>query len=118
MAFALKEWSVVCDALLSGEQILTLRKGGIEEEEGEFKAVHDVFYLYPTFEHQNPDALRPEIRERLDPGAPIQPLLKFQGYAYCAAAHRVPTEAEARRLAGETIWTEEAMGKRFHLYPN
>jgi hypothetical protein len=34
---AFKEWAVVVDALGRGEQILTLRKGGISEGRGGFR---------------------------------------------------------------------------------
>ena len=51
--FALKEWAVVVRALATGRQVILLRKGGIEEEPGEFRVEHAEFFLYPTFEHQH-----------------------------------------------------------------
>ena len=49
MPVALKEWAVTVRALAEGEQLLTLRKGGIREEHKHFEIEHDRFFLYPTF---------------------------------------------------------------------
>ena len=38
MRIAFKEWAMVVDALGRGEQIIILRKGGISEGRGGFKA--------------------------------------------------------------------------------
>ena len=43
---------------LKGEQLLTLRKGGIREENRHFEIEHDRFFLYPTFDHQRNDCVR------------------------------------------------------------
>ena len=45
-------------ALAEGEQLLTLRKGGIREENKHFEIEHDRFFLYPTFDHQRNDCVR------------------------------------------------------------
>ncbi|MGI8550821.1 MAG: DUF1802 family protein, partial [Dehalococcoidia bacterium] len=47
-ALALKEWAAVIDALQRGEQIVTLRKGGIREKA--FLVEGRSFFLLPTFE--------------------------------------------------------------------
>ena len=57
--FAFKEWAVICDALSRGEQALILRKGGIAEENGEFRPDHARFWLFATYLHQKPDGLKP-----------------------------------------------------------
>ncbi|SVB06991.1 uncharacterized protein METZ01_LOCUS159845, partial [marine metagenome] len=44
---AFKEWAVVVEAIGSGRQIVILRKGGIAEGVGGFKAEHDRFWLFP-----------------------------------------------------------------------
>lgn len=49
---ALKEWASVIDVLLEGDQILLMRKGGIEEETRRFELQSRSFYLFPTYEHQ------------------------------------------------------------------
>jgi hypothetical protein len=72
MPIAFKEWAVTVRALSEGEQLLTLRKGGIREEEKHFELEHDQFFLYPTFDHQRNDLVReshhPELRRALEEG--------------------------------------------------
>ena len=54
MTYALKEWAIVVDALIRGEQIIVLRKGGISEGPGGFKVDQPEFLLFPTLFHQQP----------------------------------------------------------------
>src|SRR5690348_17198604 len=72
MPIAFKEWAVTVRALAEGEQLLTLRKGGIREENKHFAIEHDRFFLYPTFDHQRNDCVReshlPELRRALEEG--------------------------------------------------
>ena len=58
MPVAFKEWAITVRALAEGEQLLTLRKGGIREENKHFEIEHDRFFLYPTFDHQRNDCVR------------------------------------------------------------
>ncbi len=60
---ALKEWSVAVDALAQGETMVLLRKGGIREHQGKFAAEASRVVLFPTFEHQKPDLLKPQYRD-------------------------------------------------------
>jgi hypothetical protein len=72
MPVAFKEWAVTVRALAEGEQLLTLRKGGIHESGKHFQVDHDRFFLYPTFDHQRWDLVReshqPEMRRALEEG--------------------------------------------------
>jgi hypothetical protein len=72
MPIALKEWAVTVRALAEGEQLLTLRKGGIRETDKHFALEHERFFLYPTFDHQRNDLVReshqPELRRALEEG--------------------------------------------------
>ena len=72
MPIAFKEWAVTVRALAEGEQLLTLRKGGIREPGKHFALEHDRFFLYPTFDHQRNDLVReshqPELRRALEEG--------------------------------------------------
>ena len=45
MPVAFKEWAVTVRALAEGEQLVTLRKGGIREETKHFEIEHDRFCL-------------------------------------------------------------------------
>jgi hypothetical protein len=72
MPIAFKEWAVTVRALAEGEQLITLRKGGIRETEKHFRLEHERFFLYPTFDHQRGDLVReshkPELRRALEEG--------------------------------------------------
>ena len=72
MPIAFKEWAVTVRALSEGEQLVTLRKGGIREEDKHFELEHEQFFLYPTFDHQRNDLVReshhPELRRALEEG--------------------------------------------------
>jgi len=62
---ALKEWASCIDALAAGRQHLLVRKGGIVEETRAFRLEETSFYLYPTYEHQRTELIKPEHRKRL-----------------------------------------------------
>ena len=72
MPIAFKEWAVTVRALAEGEQLLTLRKGGIRETNRHFRLEHERFFLYPTFDHQRNDLVRashqPELQRALEEG--------------------------------------------------
>src|SRR5919205_163866 len=72
MPIAFKEWAVTVRALAEGEQLLTLRKGGVHEPSKQFELEHNRFFLYPTFDHQRSDLVReshqPELRRALEEG--------------------------------------------------
>lgn len=63
LTHALKEWQVAVAALINGETIALLRKGGIREAGGRFQVQHDRVLLYPTYEHQNPHLLKSPYSE-------------------------------------------------------
>ena len=62
MNTALKEWASVVAALGTGGQIILLRKGGIVEAKRGFELLHPDVLLFPTFEHQHADWLKPEFQ--------------------------------------------------------
>ncbi|MFQ3616881.1 MAG: DUF1802 family protein [Cyanobacteriota bacterium] len=64
---ALKEWAIALEALLSGNTILLLRKGGIREAGGRFNVAQSRVLLYPTYEHQQPHLLKPPYVDRVQP---------------------------------------------------
>ncbi|TAE49075.1 MAG: DUF1802 family protein [Oscillatoriales cyanobacterium] len=62
---ALKEWNVAVNALEGGRTIVLLRKGGIREQAGQFNVSDKQVLLYPTFEHQQPDLLKPDFASQV-----------------------------------------------------
>lgn len=62
-SYALKEWAIAVEALERAETIVLLRKGGIREQGGRFQVAYDQVLLYPTYEHQQPDLLKPKYTD-------------------------------------------------------
>src|SRR5947208_3324999 len=83
MAPALKEWAVVVHALLEGEQILDVRKGGLREEGRHFGVHATRLWLYPTAEHQKSELLKEPYRHwiELAPAAPVGEPIRIDGWA-------------------------------------
>ncbi len=69
LSYALKEWQVAIDALIQGDLILLLRKGGIREQGGRFQIPHQRVLLYPTYEHQKPELLKSDYASKVQPVA-------------------------------------------------
>ncbi|MEM4409039.1 MAG: DUF1802 family protein [Candidatus Caldarchaeum sp.] len=63
---ALKEWAQVIKALDTGNQIILLRKGGINEAKNEFSIRSKEFFLYPTYEHQREGLLKKWLGEEME----------------------------------------------------
>ncbi len=69
---ALKEWAVITQALDKGQQLLILRKGGIKEQKRQFVLEKEEFLLYPTYEHQRRDLLKPQYYTQLEETMTLQ----------------------------------------------
>ncbi|MCC7491795.1 MAG: DUF1802 family protein [Fimbriimonadaceae bacterium] len=119
-AVALKEWAVIVEALLRGEQILLLRKGGIADVGGEFRLEAERFVLWPTYLHQEPDWLAPEHAARLAPVLAARGAgnaYRLAGWADVAAIYEVPSRAALDGLAGEHLWSAEYLDLRWRYRP-
>lgn len=138
MPIALKEWAVTVRALAEGEQLVTLRKGGISETNKHFEAEHERFFLYPTFDHQQAGLVReshvPELKRALDDGTwnpptpnvrmmaagiPIpQPVsVRLRAWAEIAADWEVTSANVVERLSPFHVWTPEYAVERFKWKP-
>lgn len=93
---ALKEWAVTIAALAEGAQVLIVRKGGIGEKR--FELPHHRFFLFPTYEHQRPELVKPEFRDRF-----AGPLTRREEPA------RLPLPAYAELVASHPIADPEAL---------
>lgn len=139
MPIALKEWAVTVRALAEGEQFVTLRKGGIREQNKHFEIEGSRFFLYPTFDHQQAGLVReshiPELKRALEDGiwnppAPTaksmetglavpQPVsVRLRAWAEIAAAYEITGPAELKALAPYHVWTSEYAEKRLRWKPN
>jgi hypothetical protein len=72
---AFKEWAVSCEALGTGKQVMLFRKGGIKEKNHEFKVEHPHFFLFPTYEHQDPQSIKPAFQDLLSQSLSAKPEL-------------------------------------------
>ncbi|MGH9362093.1 MAG: DUF1802 family protein [Thermoanaerobaculia bacterium] len=117
---ALKEWAAVVAGVRAGEQILLLRKGGIHEAAGEFRALHGEFVLFPTFEHQRREHLKPEAARRFsgpfDPEAEAGPL-RIDTFARLVEVVALDDAERALRLDAHHLWSEPFIRMRIAYKP-
>ena len=120
-SMALKEWAVVVWAMGKGSQILLLRKGGIADEEGEFRVAAKEFFLYPTYEHQQATLLQPKFStmfQSLVSQASFQPDLCFEHYAAVTDVLPAPDLARMKRLRESFVWNDAFLDKRYGYKPD
>jgi hypothetical protein len=116
MRQAFKEWAIVVDALLRGEQIIILRKGGLLEGRGGFQIEHPEFWLFPTLFHQQRESVVPAAQSRFDeiaPDFPAPDIVRLEGFARVVAWRQLDRLATARRLQGQHVWKDEVIAERF-----
>lgn len=116
---ALKEWSVAVEALVQGKTSLLLRKGGIRERGGKFTVPHDQVLLYPTYEHQRPDLLKPDYRDRVTSVASgwHPDTIKLQAWASIEHVAQVQDTERVQALLSLHIWTEQFVTERLRWKP-
>ncbi len=117
---ALKEWSVAIDALVQGQIILLLRKGGIREVGHHFQVPHQRVWLYPTYEHQNPHLLKPQWADQVTPieagWHPNQ--VTIQAWADITHIWTVSNQQSVATLLPFHIWNEQFVTERFRWKPS
>jgi hypothetical protein len=117
---ALKEWAVACEALGRGDQIVLLRKGGIREEQREFRVEHPEFLLFPTYEHQRADLLKPSARPDLarllaERGPADQVMLRH--WATVADVFEVTTAEQLAAVSPLHLWSDDYALERLRWRP-
>lgn len=116
---ALKEWAVAVDALIAGETIVLLRKGGIREEGKHFRVAQNEVLLYPTYEHQEPDLLKEPY------SALVQPVpsgwhpetVTIRGWARIEEIFQVTDASTVEALLPYHIWNDRFATERFGWKP-
>jgi len=112
---ALKEWAVAVRALLEGEQILDLRKGGIREEGRHFALRSTRVWLYPTVEHQERELVRPAYRRWIDDAerdAPADRAILVEGWADIVGVAQLTDPDDLAKIDGKFIWTGDYAASR------
>jgi hypothetical protein len=133
MPVAFKEWAVTVRALAEGEQLVTLRKGGIREENRHFEIEHDRFFLYPTFDHQQGQHVRESHRTELgraleegvwtdgepsanvfinEGGIPQPDRVRIRAWAEVAASYLITDPRCVEALRPYYVWTPDYAEKR------
>jgi hypothetical protein len=115
---ALKEWAVTVKALSEGRQLLVMRKGGIREKR--FDVEFRSFYLYPTYEHQRPELIKPEFLPDLEEtlrNAPPADTLVLPCWAEVTGLYEVRDQEHVRALSPYHIWADDYILQRLHWRP-
>jgi hypothetical protein len=106
---AFKEWAVIVHALLEGEQILDVRKGGLREDGRRFDLQATRVWLYPTAEHQRPELLKPAYRHMIDvaSASPVGEPIRIDGWADIVGVATLTEPEHLAALDSKLIWTHE-----------
>lgn len=115
---ALKEWSIVCDAVLADQQAILLRKGGIYEAAGEFELEHSKFLLFPTVLHQNPDSVKAAWRDQIKTVDREPEEITIRGWAEVFFIARVPDRAAFDLMDDLHLWDKPLIDMRFNYRPD
>ena len=113
---AFKEWAVVVRALLEGEQVLDVRKGGLREEGRHFSVQSTRVWLYPTVEHQRTELIKPAYRRwvgETEAAAPADRAIAVAGWADIVGVATVDDPEVLDALDAKVIWAREYVESRF-----
>lgn len=116
---AFKEWAIAVSALAEGQTIMLLRKGGIREDSKQFRVKQQQVWLYPTYEHQKPDLLKPQystqVREVTSGWHPAT--VEIQSCGEITHILRVDDWETLQRLEPYHVWNERMISDRFKWKP-
>jgi hypothetical protein len=116
---ALKEWAVTVNALAQGQTILLLRKGGIKEQGGTFRVAQEQVLLYPTYEHQKPDLLKPSYADQVQvvPSGWHPETVSISAWAQITHIIQVSEAATVAQLLPYHVWNEQFVSDRLKWKP-
>jgi hypothetical protein len=108
-ALAFKEWAVIVRALLEGEQVIDVRKGGLHEDGRHFGLRAPRLWLYPTAEHQRPELLKAAYRHTIDlsTASPVGEPIRIEGWADIVGVATVADPEHLANVDSKTIWTHD-----------
>ena len=113
---AFKEWQVVAQAMVRGEQTVILRKGGISEGRTGFQWLHDRFFLFPSLFHEQINRVKPNpngSERTLENVAQVDGRITFDVYIEALSTGLITDWEEVRRLDPFHIWSEATIRERF-----
>lgn len=112
---AFKEWAVIVKALLEGEQVVDVRKGGLHEDGRHFGLRSARLWLYPTWLHQKPELLKPAYRASFDQllaAAPPDDVVTVPGWADVVGVARLTEPDHLAALDSKFVWTLDYAASR------
>ena len=117
LTHALKEWAIAVDALTAGETVVLLRKGGIKERS--FQVKYPSIWLYPTYEHQKPQLLKPKYASAV---VPVESgwhptTVTIKSCAEISDVLSIDSESKLEALLPYHIWNQETIAERFRWKP-
>ena len=111
----IKEWAVVVHALLEGEQILDVRKGGIHEDGRHFACAVDPPLALPH--RRAPEARAAEGAvpplDRSRAGVARRRAIRFDGWADVVRVATITEPEQLDAIASKLIWTADYAASRF-----
>jgi len=117
---ALKEWASVVRALEKGDQTVILRKGGILETTSGFKIESKRFLLFPTYEHQEIEHVKPHFRnyiEYVKNNLPSNGHIKITSYVDVIEEIDITSTEKIDELSPFHIWSESYIKARMNWMP-
>ena len=117
--WALKEWAIAIDTLLSGDLILLIRKGGIRESQPFFEVPNDRTLLFPTYEHQTVKAIRAPYQARFvdQPVPAVGTSITLAGWAQITHQLLLEGPSAVGALHPFHIWTNAWFSERLAWKP-
>ncbi len=104
---------MIIRALLEGEQILDVRKGGLREDGRHFALRAERCWLYPTTEHERPELLKPAYRRWLEPSPDGPPdTVTIAGWADVAGVAKITDRALLDAIESKLLWTRDYVESR------
>lgn len=113
-----KEWAYIVEALASGKQQIILRKGGISEDEGDFKLRGFEFLLMPTVFHQASELIKQDWYNEIKDYVYLPDNLTTEiRYKATVTQHSIiKSEEELLALEQYHVWNKEVVLERFNRW--